>query len=116
MENSMPASDPNEKHGSTTVVTVLGIIGLIVCGTMMVREEPITIAANDDPPTLSTPVEESEATKRASNNSAERTPTTEQRIKTEVPQAQPDSQIFYRGWTVPLQPSQMDGAFETKKR
>jgi hypothetical protein len=99
MENSMSASDPNEEHGSATVVTVLGIIGLIVCGALMMREKPITIAANDDLPRLSTPVE-----------------TTEQRTEIEAPQAQPDSRIFYRGWTVPLQPNQMDGAFETKKR
>jgi hypothetical protein len=112
----MSASDPNEKHGSATVVTVLGIIGLIVCGTMMMREKPITIAANDDPPRLSTPVEAPEAAKRASNNSAERASTTEQRSETEALQAQPESQIFYRGWTVPLQPGQMDGAYETKKR
>jgi hypothetical protein len=114
MENSMSASDPIEKHGNATVVTVLGIIGLIVCGTMMMRDRPITIAANDDPPRLSTPVDAFNAANRISNHEAKRASTAEQQTETEAPQAQPE--IFYRGWTVPLQPNQMDGAFETKKR
>jgi hypothetical protein len=72
-------------------------IALIVARAMM-QNRPATIAASDDPPSISTPVNSFNEANRANRTSME-----ERRaaIGSQSPDAQAGPQIFYRGGAVP---------------
>jgi hypothetical protein len=84
----MSGSDP-EKH-TNAPIWFAGAVALVAVGAAM-QDRPITIAASDNPPSISTPVTGIDA-RRAQ----------EQRTKSVSPPpgAQPGTQIFYGGWSV----------------
>jgi hypothetical protein len=90
----MSGSHPKGKNATAKIWCA--VIALIVVGATM-QNRPITIAASDTPPSISTPVN--------SFNEANRMPMEERRaaIGSQVPDAQagPHNQIFYRGGAVP---------------
>jgi hypothetical protein len=89
----MSGADPSQKH-ARPMIWFLGILVLVVVGTML-RDKPINIAASDNPPSISTPVN--------SFNEANRMSMEERRvdIAPQIPDAQAGPQIFYRGGAVP---------------
>jgi hypothetical protein len=97
----MSGSDPTEKK-SGAMIWLLGIVVVIVIGATM-REKPITIAAGDDPPSISTPatgfdpsrtsMREQGAREQVMRSAGSRSGT--------VPLGQPAPQLSYNGWSVP---------------
>jgi hypothetical protein len=88
----MPDADPNQKH-PRPMIWVLGVIAVVVVGTLM-RDKPINIAASDNPPSISTPIDrfnEANATIHERRT----------KIGEEAPLARPSTQLFYGGWTLP---------------
>jgi hypothetical protein len=51
----MSGADPSQKH-PRPMIWFLGILVLVVVGTML-RDKPINIAASDNPPSISTPID-----------------------------------------------------------
>jgi hypothetical protein len=88
----MSGSEPKEKRRGA-MIWFFGIVAVIVFGVTM-QDKPITIAASDNPPSISTPVTGSDASgtlmHERANNSGSR-----------PPPIQPGAQIFYGGWSVP---------------
>jgi hypothetical protein len=80
----MSGSEPIEKNGRATI-WFLAIVAVIVFGTML-QDKPITIAASDNPPSISTPVRGFDA---------------KQTSMYEQPLSQPGSQLFFGGWNEP---------------
>jgi hypothetical protein len=89
----MPGSESKGKY-ATAKIWFAVCIALIVAGPTM-KNRPITIAASDNPPSISTPVN--------SFNEANRMSMEERRvdIAPQIPDAQAGPQIFYRGGAVP---------------
>jgi hypothetical protein len=87
----MSGSDPKEKQWRTPIWFLGVAVGAILVAVM--QDKPITIAASDNPPTISTPV---------TANDIGRTPI-QQRTRSEsvAPSGPPGTQIFYGGWIVP---------------
>jgi hypothetical protein len=89
----MSGSDQNNKHQSATL-WFPRIIGLILVAATT-RNQPISIAASDNPPSILAPVK--------GFNEENGTSTGERRaaIGAQTPDVHPDSQIFYRGGNLP---------------
>jgi hypothetical protein len=90
----MSGPDPTEKKNGA-MLWMLGIAAVIVIGATM-QDRPITIAAGDDPQSISTPV---------TGLDAKRTPKYEQRTpemrSRPVPLSEPPPRLSYNGWSVP---------------
>jgi hypothetical protein len=88
----MSRSDPCGKYGAATIWALV-IIALVIGSTLQNR--PITIAASDNPPSISTPVN--------SFNRANLISMEERRaaIGSQMTNAHAAPQIFYRGGSIP---------------
>jgi hypothetical protein len=89
-KGSMPGSEPNQEHPSGRI-WYLGIIAALVFGIMM-QAKPINIAASDVSPSISDGFDEANSIsthQRRSKGGVDTLP------------AQPNTQLFYGGWTVP---------------
>jgi hypothetical protein len=89
----MSGSDQNGKHQSATIWFLCIIAFILVAATMW--DQPITVAASDNPPSISTPVKgfnEANGMSMGERRAA---------IDAQTPDVHPDSQIFYRGGNLP---------------
>ncbi len=88
----MSGSNPKEKNGRA-MIWFLGTVAVLMVGATM-QDRPITIAASDNPASISTPVTGIVASPRSMQ---------EQRTRSVSlpPPAQSGTQIFYGGWGVP---------------
>jgi hypothetical protein len=89
----MSGSEPKGKYGVATIGFLVVIAFVIVGAT--IQNRPITIAASDNPPSISTPVSSFIEADRKSMEERRAT------IGSSTPNAHEAPQIFYRGGAVP---------------
>jgi hypothetical protein len=98
----MSGSDPKENR-SGAAIWLLGLVVVIVIGATM-RDNPITIAAADDPPSISAPVTGFDPGRRSAHEQAMHEQGMHERVRKSdslPPFGQPGTQIYYGGWNGP---------------